>query len=83
MQAEIALWEQITRIREQAGITPDTLAQTLGITQTAATKLERLGYEHYTIAQLRTLATTTHHHLIIRFEPYHTEPATIIQRVDK
>ena len=72
-QEEIELWEQITLIRERAGLTQTELAQSLGISQAVISRLEKSGHEGYIIATLRKLAQAIHH-LIIRFEPDNRGP---------
>ena len=72
---EIELWEQITLLREQSGLTQGALAKSLGVSQSAIAHLEKAGHEGYTLSTLRKVAHATNHRLHVRFEPIAATPA--------
>jgi transcriptional regulator with XRE-family HTH domain len=68
-RAEIELWEQVILLREKSGLTQSQLAEILGVTQSRIAKMEKEGYDSYSIATLRKVASATNHTLKIVFEP--------------
>jgi ribosome-binding protein aMBF1 (putative translation factor) len=47
------VWRQLVEARQAAGLTQEQLAQRLGISQSQVAKIERRGYEAYTLTTLR------------------------------
>ena len=47
------LWLQLAEARAKAGLTQDQLAKRLGVTQSQVSKMEKRGYDHYTLQSLR------------------------------
>lgn len=66
---EIALWEQVVLLRERTGLTQTDLAKKLGVTQGRVSKMEKEGYDNYTVRTLRKLAEAGHCKVKIIFEP--------------
>ena len=51
--AKEGLWLQLVEARQAAGLTQEQLAQRLGVSQSQVAKIERRGYEAYTLTTLR------------------------------
>lgn len=51
--AKKELWWQLVEARQAAGLTQEQLAQRLGVSQSQVAKIERRGYEAYTLTTLR------------------------------
>jgi predicted XRE-type DNA-binding protein len=51
--AKKELWLQLVEARQQAGLTQAELAERLGISQAQVSRLERRGYDAYTLNSLR------------------------------
>ena len=51
--AKKELWLQLVEARQDAGITQSELAKRLGITQAQVARLEKRGYDAYTLTSLR------------------------------
>jgi predicted XRE-type DNA-binding protein len=51
--AKLELWLQLAEARHQAGLTQAELAERLGVSQAQVARLERRGYEAYTLNSLR------------------------------
>lgn len=66
---EIELWEQVILLRERTGLTQTDLAKELGITQGRVSKMEKQGYDSYTVRTLRRLAEVGRCKVKIIFEP--------------
>jgi DNA-binding XRE family transcriptional regulator len=47
------LWRQLVEARQAAGLTQTQLAARLGVTQSQVTRIEKRGYEAYTVTTLR------------------------------
>lgn len=51
--AKKELWLQLVEARQAAGLTQAELAQRLGVSQAQVARLERRGYDAYTLSSLR------------------------------
>jgi DNA-binding XRE family transcriptional regulator len=51
--AKLELWLQLAEARQQAGLTQAELAGRLGVSQAQVARLERRGYDAYTLNSLR------------------------------
>lgn len=51
--AKMELWLQLAQARQAAGLTQAELAERLGVTQSQVAKMEKRGYESYTLNSLR------------------------------
>jgi len=51
--AKLDLWLQLVEARQEAGLTQAELAERLGVSQAQVARLERRGYESYTLNSLR------------------------------
>lgn len=47
------LWLQLAEAREAAGLTQEQLAGRLGVTQSQVSRMEKQGYDRYTLQSLR------------------------------
>jgi transcriptional regulator with XRE-family HTH domain len=47
------IWQQLIRARHYAGLTQVELARRMGVTQAQVARLEKRGYEQYTLTSLR------------------------------
>jgi DNA-binding XRE family transcriptional regulator len=50
--AKKALWLQLVEARQQAGLTQAQMAERLGVTQSQVARIEKKGYEAYTLTTL-------------------------------
>ncbi len=50
--AKKGLWLQLVEARQAAGLTQEQMAQRLGVSQSQVAKIERRGYEAYTLTTL-------------------------------
>lgn len=70
--AKSDLWLQLVEARQQAGLTQKELAERLGVSQAQVARMEKRGYDAYTLTSLRryvqalgddfTLAVQVRHH---------------------
>ncbi len=51
--AKKALWLQLVEARQEAGLTQAQMAERLGVTQSQVARIEKKGYEAYTLTTLR------------------------------
>jgi DNA-binding XRE family transcriptional regulator len=51
--AKKELWLQLVEARQAAGLTQEQMAQRLGVSQSQVAKIEKRGYESYTLTTLR------------------------------
>jgi transcriptional regulator with XRE-family HTH domain len=51
--AKKALWLQLVEARQAAGLTQAELAQRFGVSQTQVARMEKRGYDAYTLTTLR------------------------------
>jgi DNA-binding XRE family transcriptional regulator len=51
--AKVELWLQLAEARHMAGLTQEQLAKRLGVTQSQVAKMEKRGYDNYTLQSLR------------------------------
>jgi len=51
--AKKALWFQLVEARQQAGLTQEQMAQRLGVSQSQVARIEKRGYDAYTLTTLR------------------------------
>lgn len=51
--AKKEVWRQLIEARQAAGLTQQQMAQRLGVSQSQVAKIERRGYEAYTLTTLR------------------------------
>ena len=47
------LWLQLVEARQRAGLTQEQMAERLGVTQPQVARIEKKGYESYTLTTLR------------------------------
>ena len=47
------LWLQLVEARQQAGLTQEQMAQRLGVSQAQVSRIEKEGYDAYTLTTLR------------------------------
>ena len=50
--AKLELWLQLVEVRQRAGLTQAQLAERLGVSQAQVARLERRGYDAYTLNSL-------------------------------
>ncbi len=55
--AKLELWLQLVEARQRAGLTQAELAERLGVSQAQVARLERRGYDAYTLNSLRRYVT--------------------------
>ncbi len=60
---------QITRLREEAGLSQKELAERLETTQQQISRLESPAYEGHSLSMLRRVATALHSHVRVVLEP--------------
>ena len=51
--AKKALWLQLVEARQEVGLTQAQMAERLGVTQSQVARIEKKGYEAYTLTTLR------------------------------
>lgn len=51
--AKSALWLQLVEARQEAGLTQKQLAERLGVSQAQVARMEKRGYDAYTLTSLR------------------------------
>ena len=51
--AKMELWLQLAEARQAAGLTQEEVATRLGVTQSQVSRMEKRGYENYTLNSLR------------------------------
>ncbi len=51
--AKVELWLQLAEARAMAGLTQEQLAKRLGVTQSQVAKMEKRGYDRYTLQSLK------------------------------
>lgn len=51
--AKMELWLQLVEARQKAGLTQQELAQRLGVSQAQVARMEKRGYDAYTLTSLR------------------------------
>ena len=51
--ARMELWLQLAEARQAAGLTQEEVAMRLGVTQSQVSRMEKRGYESYTLNSLR------------------------------
>lgn len=51
--AKKELWLQLVEARQAAGLTQQQMAERLGVSQTRISRIEKRGYDHYTLTTLR------------------------------
>lgn len=51
--AKMELWLQLVEARRKAGLTQQELAQRLGVSQAQVARMEKRGYDAYTLTSLR------------------------------
>ena len=51
--AKKELWLHLVEARQQAGLTQEQMAERLGVTQSQVARIEKKGYESYTLTTLR------------------------------
>ena len=54
--AKSALWLQLVEARQAAGLTQEQLAERLGVSQAQVSRIEKSGYDAYTLNTLRRYA---------------------------
>lgn len=52
-EAKSALWLQLAEARQEAGLTQAQLAERLGVSQAQVARMEKRGYDAYTLTSLR------------------------------
>lgn len=66
---EMSLGRKIRRIREEAGLTQEELAQEIGTQASAISRIEDADYDAHTVTLLSKVANALDMRLIIDFEP--------------
>lgn len=56
--AKSALWLQLVGARQQAGLTQQQMAERLGVSQAQVARIEKRGYDAYTLNTLRRFVAT-------------------------
>jgi predicted XRE-type DNA-binding protein len=51
--AKMELWLQLAEARQAAGLTQEEVATRLGVTQSQVSRMEKRGYDNYTLNSLR------------------------------
>ena len=51
--AKMELWLQLAEARQNAGLTQEQVAERLGMTQSQVSRMEKRGYDRYTLNSLR------------------------------
>jgi ribosome-binding protein aMBF1 (putative translation factor) len=51
--AKKELWLQLVEARQSAGLTPKELAERIGVSQAQVARMEKAGYDSYTLNSLR------------------------------
>jgi transcriptional regulator with XRE-family HTH domain len=73
---------QITRLREQAGLSQKQLAALLETTQQQISRLESPSYEGHSLSMLRRVASALHARIRVVFEPLSDAPESAMVRED-
>lgn len=77
--AKKELWHQLVEARQSAGLTQEQMAQRLGVCQSQVAKIERRGYEAYTLTTLRryvqALGADFALEVHVRYAPQHAHEA--------
>lgn len=78
--AKGALWLQLVEARQAAGLTQEQMAQRIGVSQAQVSRIEKEGYDAYTLTTLRryvkalgegfTLEVTIHYPSVGRSDEY-------------
>ena len=71
LDAEFELLESMVQLREQAGISQQSLAEKIGTKQPALSRLERGGFKKASVETLRKIADALDARLVVRLEPKH------------
>jgi predicted transcriptional regulator len=66
---KLRIAEQVYDLRIQAGLTQKQLAQKVGTTQSAISRLEDADYDSHSLDMLRRIAAALHQRVEIRFVP--------------
>lgn len=73
--AKKELWLQLVEARQDAGLTQQQLAQRLGVSQSQVAKIERRGYETYTLTTLRRYVEALGQDFRLEVRISHAQPA--------
>jgi len=71
LDAEFELLESMLKLREQSGMTQQTLAEKIGTKQPALSRLERGGFKNASMETLSKIADALDARLVVRLEPKH------------
>jgi predicted transcriptional regulator len=65
----LSIAEQVYTLRTQAGLSQKQLANKVGTTQSAISRLEDADYDGHSLAMLRRIASALHQKIEVRFLP--------------
>jgi predicted XRE-type DNA-binding protein len=65
----IGIAEQVYNLRKQAGLSQKELADLVGTTQSAISRLEDADYDGHSLTMLRKVAAALNQHVQVRFTP--------------
>jgi ribosome-binding protein aMBF1 (putative translation factor) len=65
----VKIAEQIYRMRKEAGLTQQELADRVGTSKSVISRLEDADYDGYSVRTLRRIAASCRHELKVRFVP--------------
>lgn len=71
-----ALWLQLIEARQLAGLSQAQLAERLGVSQAQVARLERQGYDAYTLASLRRYVEALGADFVLEVKVRHVDPET-------
>ena len=74
--AKKELWLQLVEARQEAGLTQAELAERLGVSQAQVARLEKSGYDSYTLNSLRRYVQALGDDFVLMTTIRHRQPAT-------
>ncbi len=72
--AKSELWLQLIEARQKAGLTQAELAKRLGVSQAQVARMEKNGYDSYTLTSLRRYIQALGKGIILEVKIRHTQP---------
>ncbi len=79
--AKSALWLQLVEARQAAGLTQKELAERLGVSQAQVARMEKRGYDAYTLTSLRRYVQALGNDFSLEVRVTHTPDAAPTPRV--
>ncbi|MGA7671865.1 MAG: helix-turn-helix transcriptional regulator [Nitrolancea sp.] len=73
--AKKELWLQLVEARQEAGLTQVELAERLGVSQAQVARIEKRGYDSYTLTTLRRYVEALGEGFSIEVRVHHEDPA--------